>query len=87
MKLKQFAVYEVWTQARVIDAIDETDAYKKGEPAPRHDELSLCNWHIVEIPERVDVREIQPPTAGTVIKGLQPMGELRILLAEDGDES
>lgn len=47
MEMKTFIVYEVWTRARTIEAVDLPEAYKTGEPVPRKDDLSLCNWHVI----------------------------------------
>jgi hypothetical protein len=44
----KFVVYEVWTTARIIEATDHLDAYRKGQP-PVREGLNLCNWHIVAI--------------------------------------
>jgi hypothetical protein len=53
----RFVVYEVWTNARIIDAKDAEDAYVVGEPAPR-DDLSLCNWHIVRVDDSRSLAEL-----------------------------
>lgn len=46
---KTFIVFEVWTRHRFIEAESFEEAYQAGEPAPRHDGLSLCNWHIASV--------------------------------------
>ena len=51
MPKKYYVVYEIWTKARVIEASSYSDAYTKGEPAPRSGEfarggLRLSNWHL-----------------------------------------
>ena len=51
----RYVVYEIWTRARVVDAKDDHDAYAKGEPLPRKDDLSLSNWHI----KRIETKEAQ----------------------------
>ena len=45
--MPKFAVYEVWTKSRYVEAANIRDAYKKGEPKPLEG-FSLCNWHVIE---------------------------------------
>lgn len=47
--MPKYVVYEVWTRSRVVDADSQSDAYDKSEP-PARAGLSLCNWHVVELP-------------------------------------
>ena len=47
----KFAIYEIWTRARVIEAENESEAFILGEPRPEAD-LSLCNWHVVPVEEK-----------------------------------
>lgn len=42
--MPKFVIYEVWTDARVIEADSYEDALIKGEPEARED-LTLSNWH------------------------------------------
>lgn len=48
---KKFVMYEVWTVAHVIEAESEEQAYAKYEPLERDEDMSLCNWHAVEVDE------------------------------------
>jgi hypothetical protein len=52
----RFVVYEVWTQARVVEAPSLEDAYNSNQPEPREG-LSLCNWHAVPL------ESAEPPEA------------------------
>ena len=46
--MPKFVVYEVWTQARVIEAESFSDAYKVGDPESNKEHgMNLCNWHVV----------------------------------------
>lgn len=49
---RRFVVYEVWTKATIVEAADESEAYKLSQPTlPDPNTLSLSNWHAVEITE------------------------------------
>ena len=52
--MKTFIVYEVWTRSSVVIAGSAEAAYQAGEPKQiKTDDgyaLSLCNWHVVEVP-------------------------------------
>lgn len=47
----KFVIYEVWTRSRVVEAENEVAALADNEPLSRGDDLSLCNWHAVALPE------------------------------------
>ena len=47
--MKRFVVYAVWTGHRIVEAPSEDVALAE-PPVFDADELSLCNWHAVEIP-------------------------------------
>jgi hypothetical protein len=47
--MAKFVVYEVWTRARIVEAVNHRDAYKVGEPQPVQGGFNLCNWHVVAV--------------------------------------
>jgi hypothetical protein len=49
--MPKFVVYEIWSRARVVEAENETEAYKVGEPdAPQAASGWNCgNWHVVPV--------------------------------------
>ena len=52
--MPKFVVYSVWTKAEIIEAKTQRHAYDLGAPLPRNDDLNLCNWHVMLIPEEKD---------------------------------
>lgn len=46
--LRTFVVYEVWTRAKIVRAVDESAALDLATPPARRG-LSLCNWHAHEV--------------------------------------
>lgn len=51
--MPKFAVYEIWTRHRVIEADSVSDALDKADPHFRAPVpgLGLCNWHAVPVDE------------------------------------
>ncbi len=47
---KKFVIYEVWTRSYIVEANSAHKALEKAPEQPTED-LTLCNWHAVEIPE------------------------------------
>ena len=69
--MPKFFVYEVWTTARIIEAVDEEDAYAEAEPSPRHD-LELCNWYLVALEEVQPLRLVKSTYAFEDLKIVKP---------------
>lgn len=49
--VRKFVIYEVWTRSKIVSARNYATALAENDPVPPADDLDLCNWHAVEIPQ------------------------------------
>lgn len=49
----RFVVYEVWTCNYIVEAESEDEVYENELHGPNVVDMSLCNWHVVAIPEPI----------------------------------